>query len=79
MLVRTKQSDSSLKWPRRGRNRHQTVGQSAPAHADAPSRERRHGPPPQDRALYICECGYVFHAHVTTSVGCPHCDRTQAW
>ena len=43
------------------------------------SRERRHGGPSEDRALYTCECGYAFEALVTTSVGCPHCTRTQAW
>ena len=41
--------------------------------------ERRHGGPSEDRALYTCECGYAFEALVTTSVGCPHCTRTQAW
>jgi hypothetical protein len=55
------------------------VRPSAPADSDAPSQERRHGGPTEDRALYTCECGYVFHAAVTTSVGCPHCARTQAW
>jgi hypothetical protein len=42
-------------------------------------RERRDTGPSQDRALYTCECGYAFEALVTTSVGCPHCARTQAW
>jgi hypothetical protein len=32
-----------------------------------------------DRALYNCQCGYVFEAPVSTSVGCPHCGCTQAW
>jgi hypothetical protein len=32
-----------------------------------------------DRALYKCQCGFVFEAPVTTSVGCPHCSTTQAW
>lgn len=45
----------------------------------AAAREAGHGGPSQDRALYTCECGYAFHAPVTTSVGCPHCARTQAW
>lgn len=79
MLVRSKQSDSSVRWPRRGRDSHTAVRPSAPADSDAPSQERRHGGPTEDRALYTCECGYVFHAAVTTSVGCPHCARTQAW
>ncbi len=32
-----------------------------------------------DHALYSCQCGYVFEAPVSTSVGCPHCGGTQAW
>jgi hypothetical protein len=32
-----------------------------------------------DRAVYTCQCGYVFEAPVSTSVGCPHCGSTQAW
>jgi hypothetical protein len=50
--------------------------------AEAPSgssRTKRHGGPSEDRALYTCHCGYVFDALVSTSVGCPHCGRTQAW
>ena len=34
---------------------------------------------PQDSALYTCECGFVFEAQVSTSVGCPHCGGAQAW
>ncbi len=33
----------------------------------------------QDEAIYTCECGFVFHAPVSTSVGCPHCGSAQAW
>ncbi len=32
-----------------------------------------------DAATYHCQCGYVFEAPVSTSVGCPHCGGTQAW
>ena len=39
----------------------------------------RPGPPPQDRALYACSCGFVFSQDVSTSVSCPHCGGTQAW
>lgn len=42
-------------------------------------RSRRQGGSPQDKALYTCGCGYAFQAPVSTSVGCPHCGRTQAW
>jgi hypothetical protein len=29
--------------------------------------------------MYSCECGYIFQAAVSTSVGCPHCGGSQAW
>ena len=32
-----------------------------------------------DQAMYTCECGFVFEAPVSTSVGCPHCGSAQAW
>ncbi len=32
-----------------------------------------------DHALYSCQCGYIFEAPVSTSVGCPHCGSVQAW
>jgi hypothetical protein len=70
-----------MKWHRRGRGGHEaTARSSAPApQSDVVSHERRHSGPSEDRALYTCECGYAFEALVTTSVGCPHCTRTQAW
>jgi hypothetical protein len=34
---------------------------------------------PSDLATYACECGYLFAASVTTTVGCPHCGTQQAW
>jgi hypothetical protein len=34
---------------------------------------------PVDKACYICECGYVFLAAVSTTVACPHCKARQAW
>ncbi len=82
MLVRSKQqSERSARGRRQGREGH--AAERAAAAAQPPSgaaqRERRHGGPTQDRALYTCECGYAFEALVTTSVGCPHCARTQAW
>jgi hypothetical protein len=78
MLVRTKRSERSVRWPRQGRGGHSSPTGAFQSQALA-SRERRHGGPSQDRALYTCECGYAFEALVTTSVGCPHCARTQAW
>jgi hypothetical protein len=45
---------------------------------------REHGtcsgrPLTNDQAMYTCQCGFVFEAPVSTSVGCPHCGSTQAW
>jgi hypothetical protein len=34
---------------------------------------------PTDQAAYVCQCGYVFSAEVSTSVACPHCGTDQAW
>jgi hypothetical protein len=42
-------------------------------------RSKRHGGPPQDHALYHCQCGFMFEASVSTSVDCPHCGSGQAW
>jgi hypothetical protein len=78
MLVRTKHTERSVRWPRQGRGGHGAPNAASQSQSVTP-RERRHGGPSQDRALYTCECGYVFEALVTTSVGCPHCARTQAW
>jgi len=53
---------------------------SPPPPAQAPAAQtRKIPPPPQDRALYACSCGYVFSQEVSTSVACPHCGDTQAW
>jgi hypothetical protein len=83
MLVRSKQNESSARWRRRARVGHAAEARlSSSTQSDATvgaSAERRHGGPSEDRALYTCECGYAFEALVTTSVGCPHCTRTQAW
>jgi predicted Zn-ribbon and HTH transcriptional regulator len=34
---------------------------------------------PLDEASYVCACGFVFRAPVSTTVACPHCRATQAW
>ncbi len=54
-------------------------GTAAGLEAPKAAPRRRHGGPSQDRALYSCQCGFVFDALVSTSVGCPHCGDTQAW
>jgi len=45
----------------------------------APRSRQRHGGPSEDRAVYSCQCGFVFEEQVSTTVGCPHCGHTQAW
>jgi hypothetical protein len=79
MLVRTKQDQRGSVKRRRVRVGHRGEQTSGAIQAEGSLRERRHGGPSEDRALYTCECGYAFEALVTTSVGCPHCARTQAW
>jgi hypothetical protein len=47
--------------------------------APAPVARRRREPATEDQAMYSCECGFIFQAAVSTSVGCPHCGGSQAW
>ncbi len=47
--------------------------------ADSPAQRVREAGGPTDLATYACECGYLFAASVTTTVGCPHCGTQQAW
>jgi hypothetical protein len=54
-------------------------GAPAPAPAGAERAQRRLEPATEDQAMYSCECGFVFQATVSTSVGCPHCGGSQAW
>jgi len=51
----------------------------APTAAGAERAQRRLEPATEDQAMYSCECGFVFQASVSTSVGCPHCGGSQAW
>jgi hypothetical protein len=83
VLVRAKRTQN-IQRRRQGANGH---AQSQPAAVAAnpgehhlwqeqrPAAERL----TNDRAFYSCQCGYVFEAPVSTSVGCPHCGGTQAW
>jgi rubrerythrin len=34
---------------------------------------------PVDLASYVCGCGYIFSAAVSTTVVCPNCGVDQAW
>jgi hypothetical protein len=52
---------------------------TAAAPQAVPARRQRTAGMTQDSALYTCQCGFVFEASVSTSVGCPHCGGTQAW
>ena len=47
--------------------------------ADSGEGRARERGPLQDHAIYSCQCGYVFQAAVSTTVGCPHCGGDQAW
>jgi hypothetical protein len=57
--------------------RKSVVGQGPPP--DRPAAGRRREPATEDQAMYSCECGFIFQAAVSTSVGCPHCGGSQAW
>ena len=73
---------SSKRAPFKSRRRRFSESQGPAAAAATPSppvHRRRELGPQADRALYTCSCGFVFHAAVSTSVGCPHCGGTQAW
>jgi hypothetical protein len=80
MMVRSKPATNIIRRRRvaRGARSSEHFGPIAEA-PSGQSRSRRHGGPSEDRALYTCHCGYMFDALVSTSVGCPHCGRTQAW
>ena len=83
--VRTKRAESLRR--RRETPERYAVGRSGPAGSAGPAPEHRgrdqHVWTGQrlatDQAVYTCQCGYVFEAPVSTSVGCPHCGGTQAW
>ncbi len=87
-MIRRRTQSNRLIWGRRPRRSsprsgharlvRATVGEPAVSFA-GPARTRRQGGPSQDRALYACSCGHVFHALVSTSVDCPECGSTQAW
>jgi hypothetical protein len=80
MTVRTRQP--RLRTPalnaRLGRRARRTPAPPVEPGAAPDARERDSGGP-EDRALYRCQCGYVFEASVSTDVGCPHCGDAQAW
>jgi len=46
---------------------------------EAAARHSRTADGPLDLGSYNCQCGLVFAAPVSTTVGCPHCGTLQAW
>jgi hypothetical protein len=91
VLARSRSGTSGIRRRRRDARKQpdgkaEAAQKAAPARTDMaaptqtpPSRRRREAGPPPDLAVYSCRCGLVFEAPVSTSVGCPHCGRTQAW
>jgi len=47
--------------------------------ADQAAERVREAGGPRDSASYVCACGFVFVAPVSTTVSCPHCGAGQAW
>lgn len=88
VLAKSKSGVTRIRRHREGRPRHVNGRGEAPATATdqtdptqdtANSRRRREAGVSEDHAVYTCQCGYVFEALVSTSVGCPHCGDSQAW
>jgi hypothetical protein len=65
--------------PKRAASRGTASNPGVMTEAAGGMRRRREAGGMQDEAVYTCECGFVFHAPVSTSVGCPHCGSAQAW
>jgi hypothetical protein len=57
----------------------ESAGAQGPPDRPTARAKRRLEPATEDQAMYSCECGFVFQAAVSTSVGCPHCGGSQAW
>jgi hypothetical protein len=83
MTVHTRHDRSTTARPRTGRGGARgpraTASGTAARASDPPHARERAAGGPEDRARYHCQCGFVFEDAVTTSVGCPHCGRAQAW
>jgi predicted Zn-ribbon and HTH transcriptional regulator len=78
--ARLKRPTGGFRRQRPGHDPHAVAragGQAGDAYAQL--RRAREAGRSQDEALYRCQCGFVFQAPVSTSVGCPHCGDTQAW
>ncbi|MFL5860812.1 MAG: hypothetical protein ACJ780_08550 [Solirubrobacteraceae bacterium] len=84
VLAKSKNSVNKIRRHRDGRNGRPTGRGGAPEARVNPdqtpgAQRRREVGGMQDLAVYTCECGFVFHAPVSTTVGCPHCGGSQAW
>lgn len=82
VLASSKRAQTTLRprrWTPNRASEDRVAASELAARESTPARRRREQGPPQDQALYTCSCGFVFHAAVSTSVGCPHCGDTQAW
>ena len=79
MLVSTKRRQAKSAQRRSRDGEHGRDVPMSPRGSTEGSVRHRAGPPPEDKALYTCSCGFVFDAPVTTSVQCVHCGQTQAW
>ena len=77
--VRLNRSETRIRRLRRHGHVEHAPARAIPADPAEAMPQKRHGGHSQDRALYNCQCGFVFEANVSTSVGCPHCGGTQAW
>ena len=84
MLAKTKSGVDRIRRHREGpstrvANRGTSSSAAVTNESSPVKRRRREVGGMQDEAVYSCECGFVFHAPVSTSVGCPHCGGAQAW
>jgi hypothetical protein len=84
VLARSKSGVQRIRRHREGQakraaNRSTASNPGVMTEATGGMRRRREAGGMQDEAIYTCECGFVFHAPVSTSVGCPHCGGAQAW
>ena len=84
VLARSKSGVQRIRRHREGRTKRvaERGAASTPGvttEATGGMRRRREAGGMQDEAIYTCQCGFVFHAPVSTSVDCPHCGGAQAW
>ena len=79
VLAKSKTGVPKLRRNRNNEPKRDSAGAQGPPLDRPAARPRRPEPATQDQAMYSCECGFIFRAAVSTSVGCPHCGGSQAW